>query len=380
MTAETTPGTPMRLSSRCLAAALLLAALPLAAAPGATQLDIDEDRFVAGGSVRQAQPVEGDLFGVGGNVDLAAGVKGDAVLGGGDVRVRDTVGQDLYAAGGNVRIESAVARNARVAGGNVELAPSASVGGNFSAAGGTIEVRGPVEGYLQAAGGNVLIDAAVGGDVKVATGTLELGPNARIAGRLVHSGPVTLRRDPGAVVSGGIERGAAVGLDRDRREGSRNGGWGWTLGLVALAAFIAGAFPAASRRMGEELRRDPAIGMLLGFITLVCVPVAAVILMVTIIGIPLAMAVLLLYLLMLVVGYAALAVVLGDAALTRLRARDAARAGWRVGAAALAMVALALLGKLPLVGGLVVFVALLAGLGAMVLAIRNRDRPQPAAA
>jgi hypothetical protein len=75
-------------------------------------------------------------------------------------------------------------------------------------------------------------------------------------------------------------------------------------------------------------------------------------------------------------------VVIGDAALARLRSQDAARVGWRVGAAMGAMLLLALLTKIPVLGGLLAFVALLAGVGAIVLAIRARTgvRAPPAAA
>jgi hypothetical protein len=158
------------------------------------------------------------------------------------------------------------------------------------------------------------------------------------------------------------------------------GGWLWSLGLIALAGFIAGVFPA-SRGMGEGLRSDPAIGLLLGFIALVCVPIAAVVLAITIIGIPLALAVLLLYFLMLIVGYAAVGVIIGDAALATLRSQDAGAVGWRVGAAMGAMLALALLTRIPYLGGLVAFVALMGGVGAIVLALKARgQRAAPAAA
>jgi len=239
-----------------------------------------------------------------------------------------------------------------------------------------------VSGYVQAAGGSVLIDSAIGGDVKVAAGDLELGPNARIAGRIVHTRQMKINRDPAAQVVGGIERGSSIRADGETRRGKgMRFGWIWTLGLVALAALIAGVFPVASRSMGEGLRGEPGMALLLGFITLVCVPVAAILLTITLIGIPLAVGVLLLYVVMLIVGYAALAVVIGDAALARLRAQDATHAAWRMGAAALAMVGLALLARLPIFGGLVVFVALLAGVGAIVLAIRMRTQQHaPAAA
>jgi hypothetical protein len=84
------------------------------------------------------------------------------------------------------------------------------------------------------------------------------------------------------------------------------------------------------------------------------------------------LAVLLLYFLMLIVGYAAVGVIVGDAALQKLRSQDASRLGWRVGAAMAAMLALALLTRIPYLGGLVTFAALLAGVGAVALALRAK--------
>ena len=362
----------MRHAATLLFTGLFSFVASVATAADSVRAGISNDRVIAGGSVRQSEPVDGDMIGVGGNVDVMASVKGDAVLGGGDVRVRDNVQQDLYAVGGNVRVDAAIGGSARLAGGNVEIAPNASIGRNLSVAGGTVDIRGPVGGNVEVASGDVTIDSAIAGDVKVAAGSLELGPHASIGGRLVQRGHGTIKRDPAAQVAGGTTR-TGLGESPSRRSYGGSGfGWSWSLGVIALAGLIAGLFPVGSRNIGEGLRNDPGIGLLLGFIALVCVPIAAVILTVTIIGIPLAFAVLLLYFLMLIVGYAAVGVVIGDAALARLRSQDAASMGWRIGAAMAAMLLLALLTRIPVVGGLLTFVALLAGVGAIVLAIRAR--------
>lgn len=366
---------------------MLIAAVAMAAtfasAEPATVKEMAGDRFIAGGTVRHDTPVDGDLIGVGGDVEVTAAVKGDVVVLGGDVRLRAPVGSDVYAAGGTVTIESSVGGNARVAGGNAEVTGTGSVTGNLSIAGGDVVILGPVKGHVQAAGGNVLIDSEVGGDVTAATGSLELGPNARIAGKLEYKGPDDIRRHPDAQVAGGIEKKEARTRETRRhvqtvtRDRSFSlGGWLWTLGLIGLAALLAAAFPAATKRLGGELRENTGLVFLLGFVVLAGLPIFAVILMVTIIGLPLALVVILLYLLLLLVGYVAIAVVMGELALNRYKSDMAARLGWRVGAAVLAMLALAVLGRIPFLGGLVVFAALLAGIGAIMLALR----PRPAAA
>jgi hypothetical protein len=289
----------------------------------------------------------------------------------------------VYAAGGTVTIESSVGGNARIAGGNAEIQGTGSVTGNLSIAGGDVMILGPVKGNVHAAGGNVLIDSEIGGDVSTGAGTLELGPNARIAGKLKYKGPDEIRRHPDAQVAGGIEKKEVRTRETRRRVETVThdrsfslGGWLWTLGLIGLTALLAAAFPSATKRLGGELRENTGLVFLLGFCALVGLPVFALMLMITIIGLPLALVVILLYFLLLLVGYVAIAVVMGDLALNRYKSEMAARMGWRVGAAVLAMLALALLGRIPFLGGLVVFVALLAGIGAIMLALR----PRPAAA
>jgi hypothetical protein len=114
------------------------------------------------------------------------------------------------------------------------------------------------------------------------------------------------------------------------------------------------------------------MSLLLGFVLLVCMPIAALLLIVTLIGIPLGLLIIALYLALLPLGYVSAAVGLGDWGLQRLRAAAAAHLGWRIGAAATALVALALLGAIPWLGSWIGFAALLAGLGALLLQWRAK--------
>lgn len=364
-----------------LAAAALCGAFAVSAADerGARVTSLAADRFVAGGTVRERDAVKGDLIATGGTVDLEGSVQGDLLTAGGNVQVRESVGQGVYAAGGRVLINAPVARNVRAAGGHLEIGEKASIEGNASLAGGHVDVRGPVKGYLQVAGGEVLIDAAIGGDVVAAGGKLELGPNAKIAGTLRYRSSEELKRDPAAVVTGSVERlpslqGKGFSVRTYRNPWTR--GWFWTAGVVVLALILAGAMPVVGQRIGGELRTQPWIALLAGLIALVCVPMAAVIVMLTIIGIPLGLLAILCWLALLLLGYVATAVTLGDLALARAKPESAARTGWRMLAAALAVLALAVLARIPVVGGFVVLAAILFGMGALILAIKP---PRPSA-
>jgi hypothetical protein len=112
------------------------------------------------------------------------------------------------------------------------------------------------------------------------------------------------------------------------------------------------------------------MSLLIGFIALVCIPVAAMLIMLTVIGVPLALATVAAYLALLVVGYVSAGIAVGELMLQRLQPVRAQHRGWRIGAAVLGMLAVSLLGRVPWSGGLVVLAAMLLGVGALLMQVR----------
>lgn len=328
------------------------------------------DIFIAGDSARISQPVKGDLLAAGGELLLGGPVAGDQIAFGGKLRFDGAVSQDLYAGGGQVALEGSVARNARVVGGDVSLGPRARIDGNASFAGGDIKVLGAIGGYLQAAGGRVLIDGRVDGDVEAAGGALELGPNARIGGRLRYRGGAPLKQDPAAQVAGGIER-LEMPVRRVTERSPAPAVFGvWTLGLMVMAAVLVAAVPGFFGRVAEAARARFGWSVLAGFLALAALPLAVLILLVTVVGAPLALLALLAYFALLLTGYVAAGIALGEAALARWWTARAAHRGWRALAAALGVLAIGLVALIPWLGALIALLALLAGMGALLLQAR----------
>jgi cytoskeletal protein CcmA (bactofilin family) len=301
---------------------------------------------------------------------------------GGDVIVSQTVEGPVFAMGGNVALKAPIDGAVHVAGGDVELGPDAAIMGDVSIAGGNVVVQGPILGDLRAAGGDVRLDGQVTGDASIAAGTLELGPHARIEGRLAFYGR-ELHRDPAAQVLGGVER--RHGHRHEHAPMAAGGlpygsiyGWIWTAALLMLAALIAGALPEASKRMALELRERPWLTPLLGLLALASIPVAALLLVFTIIGIPVAVLALIGYVALLLVAYVWVAVVVGAMLLDRVSPESAARTASRVGAAVLAMLVLAILVRVPVVGGFVKLAALAVGVGMIVATVFRRSPARPA--
>jgi len=353
---------------------LLLSGAALAQGDGIARASLWQDVFIAGAAPAVREPVQGDLFVAGGAVTIEAAVAGDVTAGGGTLRLDAAVGGSLQAAGGHITVLGAVERDARVAGGQIELGPQSVVGGNLWAAGGHLRLLGTVKGDVHVAGGRVLIDGPVGGDVIAGSGELALGPHARIAGVLRHHGGI-VRRDEAAQVGGGIRSWSWwFGREPDLRVMQPPGagvGWGWTLALALLAALLLALTPGFQTRVGRTLWQRPVASVALGVAWLVCAPLVLLVLLVTVIGIPLTLLGAMLYMLLLPWAYVSAAIALGDAALRAAGRADPPWA-WRVVAAALLLVGLWQARRLPWLGAALSMLALLAGLGALVLQLRRK--------
>jgi hypothetical protein len=375
--ARSAPGAGVNRLQLGLLALLLVCAAP---APGSddragwrSETVIAGDYFGAGSALEPGAAVDGDAFIAGGQVAIRVPVGGDALLSGGSVSVAERIGGDLYAGGGSVTVDSTVAHNARVAGGRVHLTRRGRIDGKATLAGGRVEVDGAVARQLTVFGGTVSIDGEVGGDVTVAARELILGPGARIAGRLAYRGPAPATVHPQAVIGGGIQyRLFAFGRDRVEpiaRAAAWIGAMAFSAGLFLVGLLAILLLPQASSRGAGCVRSRPFASLGLGFALVVCIPVAAVLIMATLIGIPLAFALLFTYPVLLMFGYLNGVMSISDAIAGLLsRMRPPGRA-LRIGLLALALAGMLLLANIPVAGWLPGLVLMFAGTGGLVLAL-----------
>lgn len=371
-----------------------LAALALATITGCgVHVDGDDtvthefgsDYFGAGGKLNLTEPVEGDAFLAGGRVSVASEVKGDLIAAGGEVSVGGAVKDDLYAAGGSVQVDALVDGNARLAGGEVMIGPATVIAGALSLTGGRIEFDGNTHGYLQASGGTVRLNGEVHGDAEVRSEELVIGPGTRIGGRLVYRGPEAPEVPEGAVIAGGVEfheRGAHHFIDdTETRVHVSEHGVGsvvWLVGVFIAAALFLLLFPRYARESAAAIGRAPLQSIGLGLAILVCVPFVGVVLLITIIGIPLALLLIPFYLLVLFLGWVTAALFVAQRGLEALRPQQPVTTAWQLFALFLGLLALWLVGKIPFVGDLIAFIALIAGIGALTWKLWN-DRSTPPA-
>ena len=325
--------------------ALLLAlVVVLAVVPGVVAAESRSGGTVV---VAEGETIDENLDAFGGTIVVHGTVDGDLSAFGGDVLVTGDVTGDVSAFAGNVRIAGTVGGNVDATGGNVYLDPGATVGGALSAAAGNVVVAGTVGGNAELAGGTVTLTetATIDGDVEYAVG---------------EDGEFT---DRGASVGGTVTRTEELEpgpLDEPLVPGWIFDVYGFFVNLL-LGAVLLLAFPRFSGSVSNRVGDDPVRTGAIGLITLVAIPLVLFALLITIIGIPLALVGGLLFGLLLWVGlvYGRFAV---GAWLLSLVDVENRWLGLVVG-----LVVLGLVAAIPWLGGLVDFVVLLLGLGAVAV-------------
>ena len=325
---------------------------------------IDDDLYLAGAQVDVYATVNGDVVVAGGQLNIEGEISADVMAAGGTITVRGTVADDARLAGGDLRVAGRVGDDLVAAGGRIHLGPAAQISGRAWLSGGDIRVDGRVGKELRVSGGRVVISGKVDGNVNLWAEQITIEEGAEIAGNLHY------RSHRQAIIHNGARIGGEVvhtPVDVDLKPVAAAA---LLASLLILTSIIVTAvvlyllFTDFSTAVARLLRDQPGLSLLVGLAVFAGAPVLAVILFSSFIGIWLGLLLLVLYLVLLVTGYFIGALSLGDAGLKAMHKNDAGKA-LHATAMVVALFILALINMLPLLGGLINLLVLLAGTGAI---------------
>lgn len=279
--------------------------------------------YVAGGSVNVTTPVTGDVIAAGGNIQVLKDVSQDLAIAGGSITVLGNTGGDVRVAGGNILINGNVAGDLIVMGGTITVSPNVSIGKDVIIAGGQITLDGNVLGDVEVNGGIATLNGRIQGNVKANVDSkLVIGEKAVIGGSLEYKAKnaEALTVNIGAVITGetvfkesrlntaSIDRGTvrniviaiigALALFK-------------VVSLLIAALLLTWFFKKYSASVVKETLGDPLKMLGRGFIALVVVPAAAILLLITLFGAMFGIIAMLLYVVMLIVSCIYAGVIVG---------------------------------------------------------------------
>lgn len=335
--------------------------------------------YLTGSEVRINQAVPADLYAAGGAVVVAEPVAEDATLTGGRVDVMAAVGQDLRVAGGKVAVDAKIGGDLLATGGNVSVSPASRVGGDVMLAGGEVRFAGQAMRDVKLAGGKLVLAGEVKGNARLYGRDIRLAPGARIGGDLVYASSNPLSDQELALVAGHVTR------EADAPGRSRNAGSGWMhplffISMLACGAILFLVFPNAVKGTEQAMWHTPLKSLALGLALLFTLPPVAILFMITVIGIPIGFGLMLAYPLLLLLGYLCAALFVGHSVAHALNQSGKTGTGWQVVFLASALLLFSLAASIPVLGGMLVFLATLIGMGAMVQWLYRRYRGRAAGA
>ena len=360
----------------------LLAVAAPALADDTSRFSFGGDQYVAGQEAGFSNGIERDAFAAGFNVVLSAPVAGDAHAVGYTVTITGPVSGNVYAAGNSVSISGAVDKDVTAIGSTVSITGADPLLGNLRAAAGAIVLDRPVFGSALLAGASITINAPITGDVLISSDSVSFGDKARIDGRVEIRGtreitvPASVA-SPDRVTFTKVEAVVVAGDAKGIIDGAAGGHGGWIAAVFgALAVIVYGAilltlFPRRAEAGYRTGMQKPWKSLLSGLLALAVfiglIPVVAI----TLIGIPLVPVAIALLVLAALTGFVAGAYFVADRVLGALR-YDADTLWKRIGALAMGLIAVWIIGIIPVVGWLLQLGLVLFGLGALTFSAFGR--------
>ncbi|HYC06037.1 MAG TPA: hypothetical protein VED40_22280 [Azospirillaceae bacterium] len=367
---------------RGVLSAALLASLVLSGAAGAGEFrsgdrpvaskPVEDDLFIAGRTVAVDAPIAGGLFAAGASVAVVGPVAEEAFVAGGRVTLDGDIAGDLFAIGGSVALTGNVAGDAALAGASISVARNAAVAGDLAVTGGQVDIDGTVAGGVTVAGGSVTVRGTINGDLEVTAGELTLVPGAAIMGSIRLTGPDREEVPAGVTVGGTVVTETAPKPERGIADEVAPTLWGTigsAVGLFVMGAVLYLIFPRFVSGAALSVGAAPGRAFLTGLGTLVLAPLLMVLLCITIIGIPLALVALFAYMAVMALGVAVAGFGLAEL-VRRDRGRPSAPRDTLKRYAFVALL-LTMVGIVPVLGDVALFVALAVGVGAFVMQARS---------
>lgn len=334
---------------------------------------INEDYFAVGESVTLSGTVNGDAYVFGGNVVVDGTVNGDLITGGGNVNIKGKIKDDVRTAGGQVIISGEIGKNLTVGAGSVEIIDSAQIAGSLVTGSGNVSIFAPIGKGATIGAGNITVGNKINGNVNAAVGSLTLTPAALIVGDLNYLSEEEAKIQIGAQVNGKTNRTISQKPQIDQTVAANAfKGLGLFFKVIGfISILIIGLLfikflPNFSLKTAENLKHKFLLSLLVGFISAIMLPIAALILLVTLIGIPFSIGLIFALIAYLYLAKIFVSIAVGQKITKLAKFKTSNALTFIIGLSAYTVISI-----VPIIGALVSLAAILSGTGAIILTKRE---------
>ena len=332
--------------------------------------EVIEGPYIAtGDNITVSGTINGDAYIVGSVVTIDGEINGDLLVGGGVVTIKGKVSDDVRAGGGMVTIDGRVGRNVTALAGTVTFGSDADIDGDVITAGGTFAHLGNIDGKALIYSSNTTLGGRVGKDVTVAAEKISVLKTALLDGSLSYTADKEASVSAEARIVGAVKRTATGKALTQVGSSARRGLSGVRFGvnflsylsMLLLGLIILKVAPRQATAVAKLMGEKPWQSLGFGFLGLVLTPIVIVVLMVSVIGMPAAAILGGGYILIIGTSSLFTGLFVGQKVFGLANFKENAYAMLTVG-----LLLLQLILALPVVGGFVRFLSVLAVFGATI--------------
>lgn len=331
--------------------------------------------------------IERNLYKAGKNLIINGEVKGDLISAGQNINIFNKIGQDVASAGQNINLMVEVNGDARLAGatiiiggnikgdtiifsGETHILANNNLDGDIFIASGNVIIDGNLNGAAKISGGKIIINGRVGQDTIINAGQeLVIGDSAVIDGKIEYKSPKE------AVIASGAKINKEMSFKKiepiKTGAGAKKGAsllavftafWLLKLFAVLLAALILFfLFPKWVKNFANNVASNFSKEAIRGFALLILIPVAIIFSFITVIGMFLGVFGIFAYIAFIMVASVLSGIVLGSLIYRFLSDKKEYVVDWK--SILVGVIAMFLIGLIPIIGWLAMFILFLACLG-----------------
>jgi cytoskeletal protein CcmA (bactofilin family) len=331
-------------------------------------LSINDDLIIAGNTIKSSAAIKGDFFSASYRLVQNGTVEGSVIAVAKDIDISGQVNGSVSGWAENISVNGKVNRNLIGFCSALNIKPDADIGGDVTAFGGELTLDGKIGKGLRGSIGTLIISGIVNGDVSVKADKIILMPTAKILGDFKYKSQKQAKIESGASVSG------QTLWTKEEPKKEKKPKDVFTLKsiiteiLFLLALMITGiVLTLIFKKKAYQAKRAITSSFLKslgwGFVFMVCIPIAIIILIVTILGIPIAIISLFAYAVLLYIAKIPVATALGEKIIKALGKEGEPSL---IPSMLLGLIVLTILLNIPYLEWLIYFIVLFTGFGAIL--------------
>ncbi|KPL00012.1 MAG: hypothetical protein AMJ91_05635 [candidate division Zixibacteria bacterium SM23_73_3] len=334
---------------------------------------IHDDLVITGGNIKLDGIVEGDIISACRSLVQNGLILGSLNAVSQDLDVLGEVKGSVRGFAQNINVNGKLGRNLLVFCYTLDVKPDAEIEKDITAFCGKMTLDGKLGGSLKGGVGELIISGVVNGDVSIEAEKITLMPTARIEGDFKYESEKEAKIESGAQVSGETVW-TEIDTEKEKKPKSIFTGKSIIMEMLFLLALMVTGivltliFKKNAQQAKQAISNYFLKTLGLGFVFMVCIPIAILILLITILGIPIAIIALFVYAILVYIAKIPVATFVGEKILKALGKQGEPSLIWSM---LLGLVVLTLVLNIPYLEWPIYFVVLFTGFGAIISSQRR---------